>query len=231
MAKVSVKGQITFPAKWMKFMGGLNVGEWIFFQIHYSDQIVYITKNHDHSNTCAQLLSQNFLTIPNEVRKWFKIQPGDDLEFGYDAIRESIYFKKRQHLLTCPACGDSGSIGDLPCFVCQETGTVEKEHWVNEMSRLIIKSRLYSVNLSIISSKVDSETSNLPIHKVKLESSIYPEFVIESMQDYYQCRIIQDAIEDGSLDYYAEEKGILALLQTSQQKALLQNWVKNKEIE
>ncbi len=231
MAKVSVKGQITFPVKWIKFMGGLNVGERIFFHIQHSDQIVFITKDHGHSNSCAQLLSQNFLTLPNDLRKWLKIQPGDDLEFGYDAIRESVYFKKRQHLLTCPACGDSGSIGDLPCFVCQETGTLEKEHWVNEMSRLISKSRVYGVNLSIISSKIDSETSNLSIHKVNLESSIYPESVIESIQDYYQCRIIQEAIEDGSLDYNAEEKGILELLQTSLQKELLQNWFKNKELD
>lgn len=231
MAKVSVKGQITFPAKWIKFMGGLSVGDWIFFHIQHSDQIVCVTKDYGHSNSCAQLLSQNFLTIPNDVRKWFNIQPGDDLEFGYDVIRESVFFKKRQHLLTCPICGDSGSIGDLPCFVCQETGTVEKEHWVNEMSRLIVKSRVYGVNLSIISSKVDSKTSSFPIHKINLESSIYPESIIESIQDYYQFRVIQDAIEDGSLNYHAEEKGLLALLQTSLQKELLQNWVKNKEFE
>lgn len=228
MAKVSSKGQITLPARWMKIMGGVATGEWLFFHINHADQIVYITKDGGRYDSCAQLLSQNFLTIPKEVRKWLKIQPSDDLEFGYDATRKVVYFKKRQVLLSCPVCKELGSIGEHPCFVCQETGSVEKEPWVNEITRLMIKSRSYYVSLSIIGHEVVQENKapvQLLVPKIQLVSSTYSTAILETIQDYYQGRVIREAIEDGSLNVEEYKTEIMMMLCTDLEKDSLEAWL------
>lgn len=228
MAKVSSKGQITFPARWMKIMGGVATGEWLFFHIQHANQIVCITKDSGHSDSCAQLLGQNFLTIPNDVRKRFKIQPGDDLEFGYDATREAVYFKKRQVLLTCPVCNELGSIGEHPCFVCQETGSVAKEPWLNEITRLMMKSRSYNVSLSIIGHERVQEKQapvQLLVPKIQLVSSTYSTAILETIQDYYQGRVIREAIEDGSLNVQEYKTEIVSMLCTDFEKDSLEAWI------
>ncbi|MBY3621235.1 hypothetical protein HGO21_16920 [Acinetobacter sp. CUI P1] len=112
MPKVSSKGQIRFPARWLKIMGGINTGEWVFFHIHKEEQIVYVTKDSGHSSFCTQMLGNSVLTIPNDIRKLFNVKPGDDLELEYDADKKALYFKKHSTSLTCPTCGGHGTVSN-----------------------------------------------------------------------------------------------------------------------
>ncbi|MGN7457428.1 AbrB/MazE/SpoVT family DNA-binding domain-containing protein [Paenibacillus pasadenensis] len=229
MAKVSTKGQITFPSRWMKLMNILP-GDQLFFHIQNADQSVRMSTDRGHSDLIAKLSSTNVITVPSRIRKWLDIKPGDDLEFSYDENQDVVYFKKRQTLLSCPICCERGLIGEQPCFVCQETGIIEQEHWKKELTRLIMKCGHYDISISILGQDpLEILTNNAPtklfLPRILLTSPHYSTSTLAIVQDYYQGKIIREAFVNGTIDARIHKSEVMSMLLTVEEKNSLEAWL------
>jgi bifunctional DNA-binding transcriptional regulator/antitoxin component of YhaV-PrlF toxin-antitoxin module len=203
MAKVSSKGQFAFPAKFKKDFGDLEIGNYIYFHLSRAEQVVYLSKDEVPFIPKSKLTSENLLTIPGDIRFHLNIQKGDKILFSYDAKRGYLYFKKETETETCPICNGETVISGKSCVVCQEKGVVEKEFWLNEVTRLMAKGRNYQVSVTItnadyfLNSRFKEEIHPYPT--ITLESHQYPVSVMDQFQDYYQVRIFQDLTKKSEL--------------------------------
>ncbi|KQN96771.1 AbrB/MazE/SpoVT family DNA-binding domain-containing protein [Paenibacillus sp. Leaf72] len=204
MPVINSQGQITFPSEWKKFMGGIKVGEYIYYYIQQSEQKIIISKNCVTFDARAPFLKNNLITIPHNIRKVCNLQNGDRLTFTYDLIKDTVYIMKAQDTFECEICNEEGNLQGYPCIVCEGKGRFKLETWSNELTRLFRMGYKYGINISIINTNTihlpDNEVANIfPV--IQIESSNFPIEVLEKFQDYYQKRAIRVRGEEESQDF------------------------------
>lgn len=195
MAKVSSKGQIWLPVDVKDFLK-IYEGELIYFNVDQVNRVVWLSKEKEnYTHIEYPLLSKNQLTIPAKIREILNINPEDDIIFGYDDNHENVYFKKKLELLKCPVCNGEGKISGHICIVCREKGVIEKEFVMQELTSILTQTIKYKVGIAIISTEVDKSNGipkELLFPKVSITSRLYPQDILDTFQDYYQVRIIED---------------------------------------
>lgn len=236
VVKVSSKGQIWLPVEVKRFLS-INDGDIVHFRVDSGNKVVWLQNDKDKNeftNFKNPLLSKNQLTIPVKIRELLDIGSEDNILFGYDKLKENVYFKKELETLKCPVCNGVGKLAEHKCIVCREQGFIEKEFIMHEITRFMLNNRKYHVGLNLISREFHNSEEfikDLMYHKVQLMSKVYPKDILDKFQDYYQVRIIEDfsprSVSDETKfcnpsDALLDE--ILSFLTTQEAKDKVYNW-------
>jgi len=188
----------------------------------------------------ASITSKGQITIPKEIREYLSLDTGDNIVFRVDEAKKIVTFEKDIETVKCPMCfgngefDSHGSVHDkhvnLKCPVCQSSGLIKTDiSAFQEIANLMHVSMKYSIAVSLIQRDEDPAKKLIPV--IKLTSKLYPQDILNRLQDYYQVRLIDECApknfsdqtkfmnpSDSALDE------ILCLLQTFEAREKVRNW-------
>lgn len=188
----------------------------------------------------ASVTSKGQVTIPKEVRELLDIKTGDNIIFNVDDVNNNITVTKDVETITCPICLAIREIEcqdekeKYNCPVCQGTGQIRKNISIlQEIGSLMSASLKYGMGISLITHTEDGKKL---IPEVTLVSKLYPQKILNLIQDYYQVRLIEDfapkALNDKSElkfmypNNYALDE-ILDLLKTDKERERVKKWFRH----
>ena len=234
-APILSKGQVTIPKEVRTF---IQIEEGNILMFHpSSDKEVMIRKGGTNENilTSKALLTQKGqVTLPKRIRALLQLEEGDTLIFS--SLNENIYFRKQGVITSCPVCNGIGSNGDnkYPCFVCDQTGKIEKtDKGILYLILFQIHSRKYQVGISSIGQELnaDGTVKIRQFPKLILHSSNYPTELLHEIQDKLQMLLVEEntpkSISDSSKFMIPSDlllNDILSLFVTEKAKETVRNW-------
>lgn len=233
-APILSKGQMTIPKDVREFLQ-VEPGNLLMF--HPAQKEVMIRKGDINENILtnkALVTQKGQVTLPKGIRTLLQLEEGDTLVFS--CLNENIYFRKQGLITSCPICNGVGSLDDgkFPCFVCDQTGEIEK----TDMGILFtiffqIPSRKYQVGISSIGQELNGDgTINIrQFPKLTVHSSNYPTELLHEIQDKLQMLLVEEntpkSISDSSKFMIPSDSllnDILSLFVTENAKETVRNW-------
>ncbi|MED3574213.1 AbrB/MazE/SpoVT family DNA-binding domain-containing protein [Cytobacillus praedii] len=183
----------------------------------------------------ASVTSKGQITIPKEIRDFLELKDGNStVKFNIkDPSAKVVMMEKVENKIDCPICKGQGvfHMYDLPCFVCNQTGTIDAE--IPALRLLVEIPRNYKVGISIIQQEIDNEGKFYykTIPEVQINSTQYNDSILEMVHDYFQMKLINEhaprSIQDPKNFMIPSDvvlKDILKLLKTEESKEIVRSW-------
>lgn len=195
-AEVLSKGQITIPIDVRNELH-LQAKSILVFEVreHKEVRIFKDEKNENVLHSKATVTEKGQITIPKYIRDFLQLQKGDTLLFSW--INYNIYIRKQGKIISCPVCNGVGSFEgyELPCFICDQSGQIEK-HENGILFLLLFQNKLlkYKVGCTIIQHEIDKNGKFIirQFPKIILRSTKYPEELLNIVQDSLQMSLVEE---------------------------------------